>query len=206
MAKCGTKLAWTAPFGRIWPENGIPAQTGMIWTGFGPQNRPKPAKVAASNKIWIKKTWFYTIFDANAWGMYPYFFPRATSEGFSLSASSAGAGTFAPEKSVTHPTRIRPMENGNPLSVLAPRPPARTRARARASDQNTKHIQNVRNLYRIYKIYTKSMHHIYNLYIYNIHTIYIYIQYIYIQNIRDTNFEPIFETLFSGDVAHRRRE
>ena len=74
MAKCGTKLVWTAPFGRIWPENGIPAQTGMIRTGFGPQNRPKPAKVAASNKIWIKKTWFYTIFYANAWGMYPYFF------------------------------------------------------------------------------------------------------------------------------------
>ena len=73
MAKCGTKVAWTAPFDRIWPENGIPAQTGMIRTGFGPQNRPKPAKVAASNKIWIKKTWFYTIFDANAWGMYPYF-------------------------------------------------------------------------------------------------------------------------------------
>ena len=35
-AKCGTKLAWTGPFGRIWPENGIPAQTGMVRTGFWP--------------------------------------------------------------------------------------------------------------------------------------------------------------------------
>ena len=47
------------------------------------------------------------------------FFPRATSEGFSLSRSSAGAWTSAPGKSVTHPVRIRPMENGTPLSVLA---------------------------------------------------------------------------------------
>ena len=34
-------------------------------------------------------------------------FPRATSEGFSFSTSSAGAGTSAPGKSVTHPVRIR---------------------------------------------------------------------------------------------------
>ena len=68
-AKCGSKLFWTAAFGIFRPENGIPAQTGMIRTGFGSQNWPKPAKT----KIWIKKTWFYTIFDANAWGMYPYF-------------------------------------------------------------------------------------------------------------------------------------
>ena len=34
-AESGPKLAWTGPFGRIWPENGIPAQTGMVRTGFG---------------------------------------------------------------------------------------------------------------------------------------------------------------------------
>ena len=59
-AKCGTKLAWTGPFGRIWLENGIPAQTRMVRTGFWPVlgeaggrhlggnggGEPPPAKVA----------------------------------------------------------------------------------------------------------------------------------------------------------------
>ena len=72
-AKCWTKLAGNSPFGAFRPENGIPGKARAIWTGVGPQNWPKPAKVAASNKMWIKKTWFYTILDANAWGMYPYF-------------------------------------------------------------------------------------------------------------------------------------
>ena len=38
-------------------------------------------------------------------------FPRATSEGFSLSTSSAGAWTFAPDTSDPHPTRIRPASD-----------------------------------------------------------------------------------------------
>ena len=37
------------------------------------------------------------------------FFPRATSEGFSLCTFSAGAWTFAPEKSDSQSMRIRPM-------------------------------------------------------------------------------------------------
>ena len=40
------------------------------------------------------------------------FFPRATSEGFLLCTSSAGAGMFAPGRRGT-------IENGTPLSVLA---------------------------------------------------------------------------------------
>ena len=54
-AKCGTKLAWTGPFGLLKPEHGIPRRVGAIQTGFGPQNWPKPARAAASNKRWIKK-------------------------------------------------------------------------------------------------------------------------------------------------------
>ena len=34
-AESGPKLAWTGPFGLFGPENGIPAQTGTIRTGFG---------------------------------------------------------------------------------------------------------------------------------------------------------------------------
>ena len=123
-----------------------------------------------------------------------YFFPRATSEGFSFSTSSAGAGTFAPEKFVTHPTRIRPMENGNPLSILAPRPPG-----PGPGPGPVTRIQNIYKMQEIYTEYTKyiqkvcTIYTIY-IYIYNIHTI--YIQYIYIQNIRDANFEPNSEVLF----------
>ena len=35
-AKCESKLAWTGPFGPFRLENGIPAQTGTIRTGFWP--------------------------------------------------------------------------------------------------------------------------------------------------------------------------
>ena len=65
--------------GQMWDETGL---DGSVWPDLAGKRNPSSnqddpdgfwAKVAASNKIWIKKTWFYTIFDANAWGMYPYF-------------------------------------------------------------------------------------------------------------------------------------
>ena len=64
--------------GPAWPRPGTgPARPGPAWPGLAPA-RPGPSQRFV-------------------------FFPRATSEGFSLCSSSAGAGTFAPGKSVTHP-------------------------------------------------------------------------------------------------------
>ena len=45
-----------------------------------------------------------------------HFFPRATSEGFSFSRSSAGAGSFGPDTSGAHPERIRPIDSIELLS------------------------------------------------------------------------------------------
>ena len=38
MVKNGTNGSGKGQFGRIWPENGIPGQTGSVRTGFGTQN------------------------------------------------------------------------------------------------------------------------------------------------------------------------
>ena len=57
-AESGPKLAWTGPFGLFGPENGIPRRAGAIRTGFGTQNRSKPAKTDQDIKKWPPSDFF----------------------------------------------------------------------------------------------------------------------------------------------------